>query len=237
MNNATFRRAVAHALDRQSILSDNLSHGAAIPGGRLADSLLSPRPSGEPTPSRLRYDPSTAIVLIQVALSESRTQPLAGGASRTQFPPTTLILEHPADEIARQACLAIQRQLHAVGLTVTLRERSSLPVGRNAESSDADLYYVEWRPLEPASGLDHLLGADGLGGGGSEVADWISRLRAAKSPTEQADDELIPEQTLLIPLWQLTDYVAYRRELHGIGQQPITLYQNVEQWRLGSDGE
>jgi ABC-type transport system substrate-binding protein len=237
MNDATFRRAVAHALDRQGILSDNLSHGATIPGRRLADTVLSPRPSDASTPSRLRYDPSTAIVLIQVALSESQTQSLGGGASRTQASTTSLILEHPAHDIARQACLAMQRQLHAVGLTVTLRERSSLPAAPNAESSDADLYYVEWRPLEPASGLDRLLGADGLGGGGSEVADWISRLTAAKNSTEQADDELISEQTLLIPLWQLTDYVAYRRELHGIGQQPITLYQNVEQWRLGSDGE
>jgi ABC-type transport system substrate-binding protein len=246
MNNATFRRAMAHALNRQSILNDNLSHGVATAGGRVTDTLLTQRPRnaasrGAASTGQLRYDRSTAEVLMQVALGQGPTQPAAGSAIRAPFLRTkALILEHPADDVARMACLAIQHQFQAIGLTLTLRERSSVAAASNAESSDADLYYVEWRPLEPASSLDRLLGADGLGGG-SDVAEMLSQLTEATSADRRsiklADaDDLILEQTLLIPLWQLTDYVAYRRDLNGIGQQPITLYQNVEQWRFGGDG-
>jgi ABC-type transport system substrate-binding protein len=231
MSNATFRRALAHALDRQSILSDNLLRGVASAGSRVTDSLLSQRRSDSASTALLRYDPATAQVLIQVASAEG------------QKLPTSLILEHPADEAARMACLAIQRQLHAVGLTVTLREPSATAGPPNSESADrgteADIFYVEWSPLEPAASLNRLLAASG---GGVEAADLLSQLSTATSAGQTslkpADaEQMILEQTLLIPLWQITEYVAYRRDLHGIGRQPITLYQNVEQWQYGGGGE
>jgi len=242
MNNATFRRALAHALDRQSILSDNLLRGGASAGSRVTDSLLTQRRSDAASTSEFRYDPATAQVLMQVALGEGQTPQTAGSLVRAPALPTELILDHPADETARMACLAIQRQFHAVGLSVTLRE-PTLPTTPNSESSsggtDADIVYVEWSPLEPADSLTRLLAGSG---GGSEVADLLSRLSAATSAGQTAlkpadAEQMILEQTLLIPLWQLTDYAAYRRDLHGVGRQPITLYQNVEQWQLGSDGE
>jgi hypothetical protein len=36
----------------------------------------------------------------------------------------------------------------------------------------------------------------------------------------------------IIPLWQLVDAFAYRREVTGVGQEIVSLYQNVERWRL-----
>ncbi|MEA3342076.1 MAG: hypothetical protein U9R15_19090 [Chloroflexota bacterium] len=36
----------------------------------------------------------------------------------------------------------------------------------------------------------------------------------------------------VIPLWQLTDHFAHSRSLQGIGERPVMLYQNVEQWRI-----
>jgi peptide/nickel transport system substrate-binding protein len=35
----------------------------------------------------------------------------------------------------------------------------------------------------------------------------------------------------LVPLWQLTDHFAHRRNLTGLGDAPVQLYQNVQQWR------
>jgi ABC-type transport system substrate-binding protein len=35
----------------------------------------------------------------------------------------------------------------------------------------------------------------------------------------------------LIPLWQTVNYFACRDELSGVGENPITLYQNVAAWR------
>jgi len=37
----------------------------------------------------------------------------------------------------------------------------------------------------------------------------------------------------VVPLWQLTEYVAYHKSLRGVGARPATLYQRVEQWQGG----
>jgi ABC-type transport system substrate-binding protein len=39
----------------------------------------------------------------------------------------------------------------------------------------------------------------------------------------------------LIPLWQTVNYFAYRAGVEGIGKSPITLYQNVDTWRVGTE--
>ena len=240
MNNATFRRALAHALDRESILNDNLLRGVASVGSKVTDTLISQRRSNSTDTSELRYDPATAQVLMQVALAEGQTSPGAASPLRSPALPTQLVLEHPADEAARMACLAIQRQFHSIGLNVVLREPTPGATPKLDSSNggvDADIFYVEWSPLEPAESLNRLLSASG---GGSETADLLAQLSAATSAGQTARkpadaEHMILEQALLIPLWQLTDYVAYRRDLQGIGRQPITLYQNVEQWQLGGD--
>jgi hypothetical protein len=35
----------------------------------------------------------------------------------------------------------------------------------------------------------------------------------------------------VIPLWQTVNSFAYRKWLAGVGQQPVALYQNLDQWR------
>jgi ABC-type oligopeptide transport system substrate-binding subunit len=39
----------------------------------------------------------------------------------------------------------------------------------------------------------------------------------------------------VIPLWQTIDSFAYRKNLQGIGATPVTLYQNVADWRTTYD--
>jgi len=39
------------------------------------------------------------------------------------------------------------------------------------------------------------------------------------------------DEVAVVPLWQLTEHFAYHRSLRGIGDRPVSLYQNVEQWR------
>jgi ABC-type oligopeptide transport system substrate-binding subunit len=34
----------------------------------------------------------------------------------------------------------------------------------------------------------------------------------------------------IIPLWQTENYFAYRTTLSGIGESPVVLYQNVDEW-------
>ena len=45
---------------------------------------------------------------------------------------------------------------------------------------------------------------------------------------------LVHENVSVLPLWQTFDHFAYRRGLEGVGGSPLSLYQDVERWRIGS---
>ena len=46
-------------------------------------------------------------------------------------------------------------------------------------------------------------------------------------------DRLAHDEVAVVPLWQLPDHFAYRKDLAGIATGTLTLYQNVEQWKPG----
>lgn len=46
-------------------------------------------------------------------------------------------------------------------------------------------------------------------------------------------DRIAHDEVALVPLWQLTDTFAYRKNLEGIKPGTLSLYQDVEQWKLG----
>jgi ABC-type transport system substrate-binding protein len=42
---------------------------------------------------------------------------------------------------------------------------------------------------------------------------------------------IVHDDVAVVPLWQLLDFYAYRKNVKGIGEKPFTLYQNLEQWQ------
>src|SRR5262245_53367874 len=157
MARRTFRRCLESAVHRQRILGELLK-GSQQPGNQLVsgpfpaginendprgyayDRNLPPRP----------YDRALAVTLLNLSIAQENVarkkreeQPLAG------LPP--LVLLHPAHDLARVACRAIQEQLKAVGVTVNLKE-PSLTVANEVY----DLRYAEiavWEPLIDAHRL------------------------------------------------------------------------------------
>jgi ABC-type transport system substrate-binding protein len=144
-----------------------------------------------------------------------------------------LALAHPAEPIARVACQSIARQLRLLGLAVTVRE---LAPGQAAED-DVDLVYAETAMREPIVDCWRLLGPGGATGDCSPT--MLAVLRGLQTAAdEQAANEKLKEIHRLaaaelpaIPLWQLVDHLAYHTSVQGIGQRPVSLYDNVEQWQ------
>jgi tetratricopeptide (TPR) repeat protein len=241
MNDPTFRRALAHAVDPSGILIDQLSRGRLAAGCELTDRLLAgPAPIDAATggSAGLRYDPRVARLLAGLSLTQVATSAQAIG-DRAAIPSAELTLAYPADEVARLACQAIGRELSAAGIPLKLKEMSAGEMA--AGSSDADLIYVEWTPLDPLAELPRLIGRQGLGGDAGSIVE--RRLRAALvARSDQAAERLrqleetIRDQTLAIPLWRLNNYAAYQRGLAGVGKRPVTLFQNVERWNLTAAG-
>jgi tetratricopeptide (TPR) repeat protein len=237
MTNATFRRALAHAINRSGILVDQLSRGRLPAGCEVVDGLFNQTaPSGAGGTAELRYDAGTAKLLARFA----RGAPIAGATASGEssaLSTAELVLAYPPDETTRLACRAIAQQARAVGIPLGLKEITIADLAGGA--IEADLIYVPWTPLEPLAELPRLIGRQGLGGDAGPSIERLFREALTASAAQASDrlgrlDQAIRAETLIIPLWRLSNFSAYDRSLTGVGKRPVTLYQNVEQWQLSA---
>ncbi len=241
-SNRTFRRALAYGIDRQAIL-DELLHGGRRPGCTVVHGPFPPGQSAkdgfsyacDPETKPWPYDPRLAVVL-----AESGRRELSA-AGRDLLPasarPAPLVLAFPPTEIARTACAAIRRQLAVIDVPVELKELAAVPAG--PVPAEVDLLYAELFISEPLVDAPRVLGADGLTGGCSApMGQALRELVQAANWSEAAArlrriDRLAHDEVAVLPLWQLTDYFAYRKNLAGINAATLSLYQDVEAWKLG----
>lgn len=238
-----FRRALVYGINREAILS-LLVHGDQIPGCQV---ISGPFSAGVTIDDPLNYaydksidprsyEPHLAVALAEVALKEYVEAQKKKGEPVGAAPVT--VLGHPATEMARMAVRQIQRQLKIVGIQVELKEMG--PELPDQIPEDVDLLYAELAMWEPIVDAERLLGEGGVIGEASPyMRQALLRLRQSVDwPTvgRQLRDihELAHSEVTIIPLWQLSDYFAHVRELDGLGDAPVTLYQYVEEWRASS---
>ncbi len=238
----SFRRALEYGIDREKILKEQLLRGAPRPGCQLVSGPF-PLGTGFDDPLRYAYNAEVAVRpwnrRLALALSGIALHDVSEASKKKEtgevkaIPP--LVLAYPAHETARIACKAIQRHLKTVQIPIELRE---LEPGQAFPPDDKyDLVYAELTVQEPLVEAARLLGPDGAAGGAtpymtlalrqlSAASGWSAARKKLQQIHQLADDD-----TAVIPLWQLTEHFAYHRSLQGIGANPVTLYQNVEQWR------
>ena len=238
----TFRRALIYATHRQDILAGELLEGQQIEGCRV---VSGPFPAGigpddplayaydesvQPRP----YEPTLAKFLVELTVQQLKT----AADKKKEKPPelTPIRLAVPADNIAAIAAEAIKAQWELVGLQV---EIVPLPPGRSMpEAGEADLVYVTAAVWEPTIDARRVLGPDGLAQSQDQLIGLALRsLESSRSWREVRDRLHVLHRTAydelpILPLWQLVDSYAYRRDLSGVGNNIVSLYQNVHLWRL-----
>jgi hypothetical protein len=155
-------------------------------------------------------------------------------AEKPAPPPAPLILAHASDPVAKLACQTIKIQLDQIGIPVKLVEFKG---GAPPADLKYDLLYAELAVWEPVHDARRLLGATGVAGRASAMmAAALDQLDRAEN-WNQARDQLreihrIAHYDLpLIPLWQTVNHFAHRKSLSGVEANPVTLYQNLPQWR------
>ena len=240
--NKAYRRGLLYGINREDILTGELLEQQELPGCRV---LSGPFPAGLELNDPLgyaydqgitarRYEPSLAKLLLVVAENQMK----ANAARKKEPEPKNrpIKLAYPADNLSRVACEAIRSQWAILDLEIELVE---LPVGRSfPDEGMADFVYVAAAVWEPIIDARRLLGPDGLARSESQMIGLgLRRLEEAKSWKEVRDRLLdlhfISHNELpVLPLWQLVDSYAYRRELIGVGNEIVSLYQNAENWRL-----
>ncbi len=257
-----FRRSLIYGINRPAILDhllggkevagSGLISGPFLQGesyddtlGYAYDATVEPRP----------YEPHLAIALAGVAvdmLAAAKAKKAAAAGKEknadkkalekdkkktdTKKTIARLLLAHPPNEIARVACSHIKRQLDQVGIEITLRELP--PGGVERVPQDADLLYAELPIWDPIVGARELLGENGPARGASPYMRLALEQLARATDWRQVRGKLrqihriAHNDVAVIPLWQLTDHFAHSQSLEGIGQGPVLLYQNVEQWHV-----
>lgn len=149
-------------------------------------------------------------------------------------PPKPLILAHAADPVARVACQSIKLQLDQAGIPVKLVE---LPPRDPDADVKYDLLYAELAAWEPLVDARRLLGGGGVAGRTTALMDAaLERLDRAENWNEARDrlkeiHRIAHYDLPLIPLWQTVNSFASRAQLEGVGDSPVSLYQNVADWR------
>ncbi len=240
--NRGFRRAILYAIDREKILRRDLLGGQRLAGcqtlsgpfpvgfdrddpiGYASDPQLDPRP----------FDPRHARTLIQLAEIELRA--VAEKAKRPLPTLQEIVLAHPNGEIARVACREIVDDLALLGIVCRLRP---LPDGEYYPADDDwDFLYSDYVMTEPLTDAYRLLALDGFARCPSAHLNLALRqLQQADSWTAAGQKlrtvhQLCFDDTSIVPLWQLADHFAFRKGIQGIPSDPLTTYQEIEQWKL-----
>jgi ABC-type transport system substrate-binding protein len=213
---ALFRRALAHATSREAALRE-LASGA--PDGSMA-LLRNAFPLDAPG---AEHDPVLAAALF--------------AACRQGSERTTLVLAHPPTPEARQACaiLANQWALAGHGLDVQLLEWTAQAA---AAPPEFDVLYVEWPAMDPLADGVRLCSLEPVAQPGGPLLERAAAALAQAADTAAARRALasviraLHVRTLVIPLWQTTEFMAVHRSLSGLPEVPATTYDGVENWTI-----
>ena len=150
----------------------------------------------------------------------------------------TVVLAYPATETIAASCKIIAQQWRAIGVETELRP---LPPGvMIPEDDNYDLVYVETQMQEPLIDAYRLFGRGGL----SKVTDptieqALRNLDTAYSWKLVSDAlQRVHQQSAnnlsVLPLWQVIDHYAYRKNVFNLGTDIVFLYENLNEWRIGS---
>jgi ABC-type transport system substrate-binding protein len=123
-----------------------------------------------------------------------------------------------------------------VGVPVQLKE---LPPGRfDDPDKEYDLLYSQWTFTEPVVDIWRLVAPDGpLTHASAHLRIPLRQLGDAGSwgtVREQMRQwhRIAHEEVTVVPLWQLVDHFAVRKNVQGVGVRPDTIYANIEAWQV-----
>jgi ABC-type transport system substrate-binding protein len=235
-----FRRALLYATNREKILKEELLGTPDPRDGRL---VSGPFPVRENDPLAYAYDatiqpvgynPQLAKLLLIIAGQELTAAAKKSGETPPEL--EKLVVGCPDYELARVGVQALMQGWSNIGIN---SEIISIDPSSPAELiQQCDLLYVSATMWEPATDIERLLGSSGLMTSNNPfVVQALERIRLSKNWREvrqsmQEMHRVISYHLPLIPLWQIQDRFAVGKRLQGINNLPLTLYQDLPNWRF-----
>ncbi|WP_166820362.1 ABC transporter substrate-binding protein [Thalassoroseus pseudoceratinae] len=223
------RRALAYSIGRPQILQDVFLAGADARHGRI---VSAPFPSAHTAYNSL-VEPRTQDLTLAVALRLA-----AKKAMKQELPKLKMICEPDAN--IRKAAEILVADWKRTGINVELIDPSQ-PVRQ--DSLDWDIVYRTASIADPLTELwpfvtlDEHVRVSSL----KHLPDWLRREfleldtvsdRQTALARLRRMHRLLQSEVLIIPLWEIDEFLAFRRDVQGFLPSPLTPYQNIEQWTI-----
>lgn len=231
-------RSLSTGVDREGIVNDVFG-GADIDG---CEALSGPFPIGSDEYDQVSYgyDLKVKSLPYQQRLSMVLAH-MSRNAQTKKFPqgrsgPPTIVLAHPSGSLATIACMKIKQSWEESGISTKLR-----PLGESVsfpEDDNWDMLYVEAAIEEPLTDATRIMGTHGIAKDVSSPVDqslqklgyaesWQDASRTLRRIHRQVSNDLS-----VIPMYQIQEHFAYRKNVYGLGRDLIHLYQNIRRWRI-----
>lgn len=222
---APLRRALLHALPRESLLYESILDGSDRTLGRLVTGPFARGSYGYhrdlPQPV---YDSTTAAALVATSKKELGDK----------LP--TIRLAVPADTCVQRAVPAMLESWHRVGLTVEIVTDAS---------TAWDMAYRTVRVIEPFADLWPLFSPHGRAEQAAiasfphpvreemlqldQAVDWTAAMRGL----QRLQQEFLTEARYL-PLWEVDEFTVFRRRVAALPSRPMHPYQDADRWTVQS---
>ncbi len=233
-----FRSGLSHLIDRDLVVNDVICNGNLIDG---CTPISGPFPLGTEDNDQISYgydvksNPLAFNEALGGVLTDLSMRPIPPKREEKLKAPSLTIV-YPQSSIAENACNAIARTWTQAGFpteTKALKPGQSVP-----EDPNWDFLYMEVIIEEPLADARKLIGSSGVAKNVSApIEQTLRRLDYARSwRTACADLRRLHRQVRVdlsvIPLWQVTEFYAFRNSTRNVGRDLIHLYQNVDRWKI-----
>ena len=237
-NDLDFRSGLSHMIDRDLIVNDVICNGVQIDG---CTPISGPFPIGTEDNDQIAY--GYDLDAKPIAYNEALGWVLADLSMRAKPPKReeklkapSLTIVYPQSSVAENACKAIARNWSQAGFateTRALKPGESIP-----KDSNWDFLYMEVTIEEPLADARDLIGSRGAAKDVSapieqtlRMLDYARSWRSACADLRRLHRQVRVDLSV-IPLWQVTEYYAFRNSARNIGRDLIHLYQNVDRWKI-----
>ncbi len=231
-------RALSTGVNREGIIND-------IFGGEEMDGcepLSGPFPIGSDEYDQVSYGYDLKVKNLPY---QQRLSMVLGHMARTsktkKFPngrpsAPSIVLAHPSGSLASAACIKIKQSWEESGISTTLR---ALPEAVSFPDDDNwDVLYVEAAIEEPLTDATRIMGSQGIAKKVSSpvgqslqklgyVDSWQDASRTLRRIHRQVSNDLS-----VIPMYQIKEHFAFRKNVYGLGRDLIHLYQNIRRWKI-----
>jgi tetratricopeptide (TPR) repeat protein len=241
LDDPEFRRALLYAINREGILNGEIL-GNSDPG--VSRVISGPFPYGATDTDPLSYaynknvenfawDPKLAKVLLM--LTKAKLKSMADKKREVLPPVPTIRLGVPDYESARIAGEAIIQAWKLIEVPAELVVLDKMPGPK--ERAGLDFLYVSAAIWEPATDAERLFGIGGAAESSNQfIVQALGKLSVARNWREVREGcqdlhTLVASHLPILPLWQVSETFAYRREAVGVTKKPTALYQDIKNWR------